>query len=230
MRSSRPGGTWPAMLLPCLLLLLVAVQLTCVAPAVAQSDTGRTSGLGNPTESANLLSSIGERTDQKDSLIPVSPLGTVREGMGEVNEGLYNTFGLKFGMVFTHAFQKVTDALPGQDDVGTATTADFLASWDLIDKGGPYMGQAIAHVQGRWNYGTTGPEALGFNSLGSAIGTADTFDEYLPNTFVLRNLTTRPYSIRRFSASAVSSSQSDITTLGKFCQYRIQASGLARKN
>ena len=216
--------------LPSLLLLLVVVQLTCVAPAVAQSDTGRASGLGNPTESSNLLSSIGERRDQKDSLIPVSPLGTVREGMGEVNEGLYNTFGLKFGMVFTHAFQKVTDALPGQDDVGTATTADFLASWGLIDKGGPYLGQAIAHVQGRRNYGTTGPEALGFNSLGSAIGTADTFDEYQPDTFVLRNLTTRPYSIRRFSASAVSSSQSDITTLGKFCQYRIQASGLARKN
>jgi hypothetical protein len=64
---------------------------------------------------------------------------------------------------------------------------DLVGSWDLIDRGEPTQGQAVFHVQGRWDYGTTAPEDLGTVSLGSLLGTANTFASYTP-TFILRNL------------------------------------------
>ena len=40
--------------------------------------------------------------------------------------------------------------------------------------------------EGRWDYGTTGPQNLGFVSLASAIGTAKAFSAYTP-TCIMRN-------------------------------------------
>lgn len=144
--------------------------------------------IGSPSEPSKLLPEIEQRTRQNDSLLGISLLGGFRGSLNEAKDEIYEATGLSFGLAFTHVFQAVSDSLPNQDKRGMATTADALASWDLIDRGGPYLGQAVAHVQSRWHYGTTGPEALGFESLGSAIGTADTFDEYEPDKFVLRNL------------------------------------------
>jgi hypothetical protein len=42
-------------------------------------------------------------------------------------------------------------------------------------------------VEGRFDYGTRGPEDLGTFSLGSLIGTSDSFSKYSP-AFILRNL------------------------------------------
>ena len=110
-----------------------------------------------------------------------------KRSTAQAKQDLYDATGLTLGFTLTHLFQGLSEALPGEDQWGTAATTNLLGSWDLIDKGEPTLGQAVFHVQARWDYGTTGPEDLGFTSLGSAIGTADTFAEQTP-TFVLRNL------------------------------------------
>jgi carbohydrate-selective porin OprB len=84
-------------------------------------------------------------------------------------------------------FQGISNAISHEDNWGAATTADLLGAWHLISRDKPTVGQVVAHGQGRWDYGTTGPEDLGAVSLASGIGTADTFSKYSP-AFLLRNL------------------------------------------
>ena len=172
----------PQIALACFLSLYVFLAV----PATAQN-TGSGGSLDGPTEPSFLLPEIDERKTQRDSLIPVSPLGRLRDSTTQAKTDLYEASGLKLGFAFAHVFQGITDSLPGTDKSGTATVTDFVGTWDLIDRGKPTQGQLIAHVQGRWDYGTTAPEDLGFVSLASAIGTADTFAKYSPR-FVLRNL------------------------------------------
>ena len=161
-----------------------------IARAESNADArggARAERLGKPDEPSNLLPRIDERKTQKDSLFSVSPLGWFRDSTGEAKQHLYDATGLKLGFAFAHVFQGVSDALPEEHQSGMAATTDLVGSWDLIDRGKPTLGQAVFHVQGRWDYGTAAPEDLGFVSLGSAIGTADTYAEYTP-TLVLRNL------------------------------------------
>ncbi|MGI9243238.1 MAG: carbohydrate porin [Verrucomicrobiales bacterium] len=67
------------------------------------------------------------------------------------------------------------------------TDADLIAAWDVLNVGQPNQGQLLAHVEGRWDYGTTGPQALGFGNLASLIGTGNAFSAYTP-TYLVRNL------------------------------------------
>jgi hypothetical protein len=171
---------------------LVAALATAGA-AHADPDSGARGGaqrdsLSDPEEPSNLLPNIQERGTQKDSLLPVSPLGWLHDLTDQAKQELYDATNINLGFALTHVFQGITDALPGEDKWGTATTADLVGSWDLLNQGEPTQGQVVAHAQGRWQYGDiAAPEDLGFVSLGSAIGTADTFAEYTP-TLVLRNL------------------------------------------
>jgi porin len=153
----------------------------------ADSDTARVDNLDGPTEPVALLRRIDERTTQKDSLFPVSPLGWLHDGTDRGKEALYDATGLKLAAAFTHLFQGISDSIAGEDDLGTATTMDLVGILDLFHKGKPTQAQAVVHLQSRWDYGTTGPEDLGGVSLGSVIGTADTFGEY-SDPFVVRNL------------------------------------------
>jgi len=143
--------------------------------------------LGNPTEPSTLLRRIDKRNTEKDSVISKSPLGWLHDGTEKAKQSLYDATGLKLGAAFAHVFQGITDAIGNEDEAGTASTMDLLGTWGLINKGEPTEGQAVFHVQSRWSYGTTGPETLGSNSLGSILGTADTYSKY-DDTFVLRNL------------------------------------------
>ena len=152
------------------------------APRGAQQDS-----LGGLTDPSILLPEIDRRGAEKDALFPVSPLGWLHNLTDQAKQKLYDASSIDLGLVITHVFQGLSEAFPGEDKFGTATTTDLVGSWDLINKGEPTQGQAVVHVQGRWDYGTTGPEDLGFANIGSAIGTADTFAEYSP-PFVLRNL------------------------------------------
>lgn len=172
----------------------VVVALATAGAAQAQSgdDSSRRSAqrdsLSKPDEPSKLLIDIQERGKEKDSLLPVSPLGWLHDLTDAGKKELYDATNIDLGFALTHVFQGITDSLPGEDDWGTATTADLVASWDLLNPGEPTQGQVVAHVQGRWQYGDiTAPEDLGFGSLASGIGTADTFAEYTPS-LVLRNL------------------------------------------
>ena len=89
--------------------------------------------------------------------------------------------------MINHLFQGLSKALPDNDKAGTATDMDIVGTWELTDRGKPNRGNLYFKIQGRWDYGTTGPQNLGFVSLASQIGTANTFSAYTP-TFLLRNL------------------------------------------
>jgi hypothetical protein len=143
--------------------------------------------LGGLNDPSTLLPEIDKRGTEKDSLFPVSPLGWLHDATSQAKQELYDATGLKLGVAISHVFQGLSDAIDGEDKEGTASTFDLVGTWGLINRGKPTEGQAVFHVQSRWDYGTTGPEDLGSTSLGSVIGTADTYSEY-DDTFVLRNL------------------------------------------
>lgn len=162
---------------------IVALQLLFISCLFAEEKDS----LGNLSEPSALLPAISERAKQKDSLFPSSPLTSLHENTSRSKEKLYNDTGFKWGFALTHVFQGVTDSLSGTDDTAAATTSDILGMYELIDKGMPTAGKIVAHGQARWDYGSSGPEDLGSTSLGSVIGTADTFSAYSP-TVILRNL------------------------------------------
>jgi len=141
-----------------------------------------------PDDPENLLPLIQERRAQKGSLFPVSPLRRLHEAGDAAKEDLYEATHLKLGGAFTHVFQWLSDAVPGAARWGTATTSDVMATWELVDRGTPTQGQAFFHLQGRWEYGTIeAPERLPVFGVGSMIGSANTFSEYVP-AVLLRNL------------------------------------------
>ena len=158
--------------------------------ASSAADAGgveRTDSFDGPDEPLGRLRQVEQRNKEIDSLFPVSPLGWLHDTTERAKNSLYDATGLNLVLVFAHLFQGMTDSIGGEDDIGTATTMDFLGAWDLFHKGRSTQAQAVFHVQSRWDYGSTGPEDLGAASLGSAIGTADTYAESR-DTFILRNL------------------------------------------
>jgi hypothetical protein len=174
------------------LLTFIVMAMGATGAAHAQDDDGARGGestdsLDGPDEPTRLLRRIEERGAQRDSLLPVSPLGWLRDATGEAKDDLYDATGLKLGTMLAHVFQGISDKIPGEDAWGTATTMDLVAAWHLLHRDEPTVGQLVGHLQMRWDYDTTGPEDLGANSLASAIGTADTFAKY-SQLFVYRNL------------------------------------------
>ena len=142
--------------------------------------------LSEPTDPSNEIIDIRQRSQERDALIPISPLGFLRKATDGATDAIYDAIKLDLGLSFSHAFQWLTDSLPDQDRWGTATDMDFIARWDVLNAEKPSRGSILFHLEGRWEYGTTGPQNLGFVSLGSAIGTANTFSAYDP-TFLVRN-------------------------------------------
>ena len=158
-------------------------------PGVGSSGvaSGSTFGSG-PEDPSNLLSSeIPGRRVERESALPVSPLKSLHDATDQAKKELYEATNIDLGLTINHLFQWLSDALPGKDDWGTTTDVDFVGSWALVNRGEPTQGKAYFLVQGRWDYGTTGPQTLGFDSLGTAGGTANTFSSYSP-AFILRNL------------------------------------------
>ena len=142
--------------------------------------------LSEPTDPSNQIDQIRQRSQERDALIPISPLGFLRKATDGATDAIYDAIKLDLGLSFSHAFQWLTDSLSDQDRWGTATDMDFIARWDVLNAEKPSRGSILFHLEGRWEYGTTGPQNLGFVSLGSAIGTANTFSAYDP-TFLVRN-------------------------------------------
>ena len=142
----------------------------------------------DPDDPSNLLSGIRERLVQKDSLFRQSPLHGAHELTSEWKKSLYDASGLQLGFAYNQLFQWVNEALPDADKWGTASTVDFIGTWELLNRGEPTQGQLVFGVQGRWNWGTTAPENLGTEALGSLSRPGNTFAEYNPTFLPLRNL------------------------------------------
>ena len=120
-------------------------------------------------------------------LIPFSLVQPFRNGFTNFKDAVYDTTHLKLGLSFHHLFQGASNVVPGTSDAGTATDMDFVGTWELFNRGTPTQGELGFGVEGRWDYRTIGPQNLGFVSLATAGGTANTFSAYNPN-FILRNL------------------------------------------
>jgi len=144
--------------------------------------------LSSPEDPQNFLPEIRRRGQQRDSLFPVSPLRGLHDATDRGKDSLYNATHLKLGLNLNHLFQWMSDARPDKDKWGTTTDLDFMGTWELLKIGKPNQGQIYFHVEGRWDYGTTGPQTLGFDSLGSAIGTGNAFSKYTPAFLPFRNL------------------------------------------
>ncbi|MGI9239511.1 MAG: carbohydrate porin [Verrucomicrobiales bacterium] len=117
----------------------------------------------------------------------MSPLKPIHDLLDPAEESLYNSTGIRLGLTINHLFQGMSESLPGLDKSGMTTDADFVAAWDLLNRGEANAGKLYFHLEGRWDYGTTGPQNLGFVNLGSQIGTGNAFSRYDP-TFLIRNL------------------------------------------
>ena len=157
-------------------------------PQAGPNDSAKRGLLSDdPDDPGNLLPTIRQRGAQKESVFRVSPLAGLHEVTDRAKDDLHEATGLELGLAITHLFQGLSESPLGDDTLGTVTDLDFLAAWELLDRGEPTQGELVFHVQGRWDYGTTGPEELGTGSLGSLVGTANTFAAYSP-AFPIRNL------------------------------------------
>ncbi len=130
---------------------------------------------------------IRQRGTQKDSLFSVPPLAGLHASATRAKQDLYAATNLKLGLRFVHLFQGLSNSLPDEDRRGTSSQLNFVGTWELLHRGKPTQGQLYFDVEGRWDYGTTGPTPLGAAGLGSSIQTANGYARYTP-TFLVRNL------------------------------------------
>lgn len=189
---NKPGEVGKQTVWGALIGVLVGSALCSAAlsqeSAVATAGVSQASGLGSdPRDPSNFFESNSERRTERDSLLPASPLGPLRDWLDATNKDLYEAAGLNIGLTFNHLFQHLSDVRPGLDDNGVTTDVDLLVSWALYNKGLPNQGKIYGHLEGRWDYGTTGPQDLGFANLGSQIGTGNAFSAYQP-AVILRNM------------------------------------------
>jgi hypothetical protein len=163
------------------------------AEIAADSETSDTPGFRGSSLSAGeddpeaLLQEVSHRRTQWESVFPASPFKSFHEASDARKQKLYEKAHIKLGGVFSHLFMWLSESPLGDEDWGTNSNVDAFGTWEVANRGKPSQGQFFFHVQGRWDYGTTGPEQLGTFSLGSLNGTANTYSAYIP-TFLLRNL------------------------------------------
>ena len=143
--------------------------------------------LVNDLDPPNQLEYIKERRTQKASLFRASPLEKSRDRNSRWKDSLHSKTGIQLGISFSTMFQGLSKALPGEDNGGVASTFDFIVGWDLINRGKPNQGKVFFQIEGRWDYGTTGPMDLGPSSIGSLGFTANTYAGYEPTFLPFRN-------------------------------------------
>lgn len=209
----------------CLMDTTVVAQEVQVVENKTAPDSVQRGAMGDsPEDPESLLKSISERRAQKDALFSFGPLDRLNETIDQGKDDLYKATHLKLGWAFTHLFQFLSESPLAEDtNWGTASGMDFLGTWELVNRGRPSQGQLFFQVQGRWEYGTTGPERLGTVSLGSLGGTANTFSAYSP-IFLLRNFYWQQgsekagwaYRIGKITPDAMFSTSVNITSLTTF--------------
>jgi hypothetical protein len=139
-----------------------------------------------PEDPANLLEQGEQRRKQRDALIEYTLFDWLRTPFQRGTEALYDATSLKLGINWDSLAMWMSDGFPDTDREGVSSVLGIIGNWELVNKGKPSQGQLLAHVEGRWDYGTTAPSTLGDVNLGTMIRTADPFNSYTP-TFLLRN-------------------------------------------
>jgi len=171
---------------------LLTVFLSWSTSTIAQSPRADSNvNRGDPFSSdpqapGNVLREVEEAEMEREALFPRSPLGGFRDRTYQAKKKIYEATGFKMGLVIQQLGQGISEVQPGFDNSGTAADLDFVVKRELINKGQPNHGGVYYQLQGRWDYGTTGPQDLGFVSLASAGGTANAWSRYQP-TFLSRN-------------------------------------------
>ena len=157
-----------------------------VQPEDAQDVSGSSMSAGQDDPDALLLE-VQQRRTEWNSVFPASPFRSMHEASDKRKQRLYEKTHLKLGGTFSHLFQWISESPLGDDDWATNSNLDAFGTWEIAKRGKPNQGQLFFHFQGRWDYGTPGPEVLATYNLGSLNGTANTYSAYTP-TFLLRNL------------------------------------------
>ena len=160
----------------------VAAQSTRTDSNVSRGDPFSS----DPNDPGNILREVDEVDLEREALFPKSPLGGLRNRTDQAKKTIYEATGFKMGLVLQQVAQGISEVQPGFDNSGTAADLDFVVKRALINRGQPNAGGVYYQLQGRWDYGTTGPQDLGFVSLPSAGGTANSWSRYQP-TFLTRN-------------------------------------------
>ena len=172
---------------------VVIVPILCgpTSAAAQNARAGADVSRGDPFSSdpeapGNVLREVEEAEVEREALFPKSPLGGLRNRTDKAKQTIYESTGFKLGLVLQQVGQGISEVQPGFDNSGTAADLDFVVQRALINRGQPNAGGVYYQLQGRWDYGTTGPQDLGFVSLASAGGTANAWSRYQP-TFLSRN-------------------------------------------
>jgi porin len=156
--QSAPGGYTP----------IVATQIT-----------------DNPDDPENQLAWIESRRRDRAGVFEIEPLGGLRRGFTGLSDTIYDKTGLRLGLAFHHVFQWADPVNSGTDNYATTTDFDVNGKWEIFNRDQPNQGNLVFNIEGRWDYGTIGPQNLGFASLGTSGGTANSFSAYDP-TFLMR--------------------------------------------
>lgn len=174
------------------LLTIGAVAALATGPALAETNlatppsappVGHSEGQEDPKTQ---IAVIEQRTQVRDGVFP-SPIQGFRDEFSAWKDGIYQQTGLKLGFSFHTVFQYADNVIPDTSDTGWATDFDFVGAWELLNRGAPTQGELHFGLEGRWNYGRTGPQTIGLANIGAAGGSANSFEAYSPN-FILRNL------------------------------------------
>jgi len=142
---------------------------------------------GNDQDPSVQLQDIEKKRAERASHLGESPIKTFHDRADAWHKRLYDKTHIRLGTSIHHLFQWLSESRPGTDDWGTATDMDITGTWDLLNRGEPNQGSLTLHLETRWNWGTTGPMALGPGSLGMLQNTGNTFDKYVP-AMIIRNL------------------------------------------
>ena len=154
------------------------------------TDRPVTTGLigGNTSDPDVLLDQImNSRVVNRESLFgraPITPLHKVTERW---SNDFYDKTNIRVGTSIHHLFTWLTDEIPGEDDFGTATDVDFITRWDIPNLGETTRSSLTFHLEGRWDWGTTGPMTIGTPSLGMLGSVGNSFARYTP-VAIIRNL------------------------------------------
>ena len=168
--------------------LLIATAALCFStlPA-AVSFADPVSSLSDVADDpANAFVSHEERLSKPEALFPSSPLARMREAKAEFDKTLYDAARLRVTFAYTQLVQGIASAPDLDDTIGTASDFDAFISWDALNPGAPNAGKFLLHFEGRWDWGTTSPQALGFEA-GSLINPANAFARYDPTFLPVRN-------------------------------------------